>query len=55
MKCSDEDCPSHKDGQGTFMGYAVFYGDRELAEDMRKVPAHYFTCTVCGSEACDEE
>ena len=55
LRCKDPECESHEDGQQMFNANAVFDGDRDLAENMRKVEARYFTCCFCGSEAEDDD
>ena len=55
LRCKDPECDSHEDGQHTFTANAVFYGDRDLAENMRKVEARDFKCCACGGEAEDGE
>ena len=53
IRCKDPECEAHEDGQHMFTANAVFDGDRDLAENMSKVPASYFKCCFCGSEAED--
>ena len=55
LKCKNPECESHENDQYQFNANVVFDRDRALAENIRKVEAHYFECCFCGEEAEDVE
>lgn len=53
LRCSNEDCESHKNEQYMFNVTAVVDEDRQFAENLDKVEASYFECVFCSSEATE--
>jgi hypothetical protein len=52
LVCSDPQCESHDKLTDPLFTINVTVGsDRELAENLNKVEAKYFTCAYCHAEA----
>jgi hypothetical protein len=51
LRCSDEDCDSHKDGNHIFSNHVSFNDDGTLSENPRKIEGKSFTCSICESSA----
>ena len=51
LRCSNEDCESHKDNQHTFSNTVSFEDDGTLAENPKHIEGSSFTCNFCESKA----
>jgi hypothetical protein len=52
IQCSNSECRTEND-QTLFNVNLTVDGDRQVAEEMRKIPAEYFVCCFCQSTAED--
>jgi len=51
LRCTDEDCESHKDDNHIFNANVTLDDDGTLAENTAKIEGRYFECVYCNSEA----
>ncbi len=51
LRCSNPNCDSHPVDQHLFTIQCTVDEDRDLAESLRRVEPHYFTCCFCGDTA----
>jgi len=52
IQCPDAECRKENE-QSLFNVNLTVDGERDVAEEMRKIPAEFFTCCFCQSNAED--